>query len=142
MIPPSARSRSRCSRLMKSLGFQLIKIAVPQRATNKLAMVADSSSQPGLRGILWVRAMKRRGDQDRRPRVGYPREMLGVAGRLGDTRPAMLPRATPTMTFNTPGNYPVIDEIRKKVYGSGKATWPTRTVLPVVHRYHRRNAVG
>jgi branched-chain amino acid transport system substrate-binding protein len=24
-----------------------------------------------------------------------------------------------TMTFNTPGNYPVLDQIRKKVYDAG-----------------------
>jgi branched-chain amino acid transport system substrate-binding protein len=51
-------------------------------------------------------------------RNGFPREkMLGVwwAGSEEDTVPTGdAAKGYSSMTFNTPGNYPVMDEIRKK----------------------------
>src|SRR5690606_35856317 len=55
---------------------------------------------------------------------GFPREkILGVwwAGSEEDTIAAgPAAKGYTSMTFNTPGNYPVLDEIRKTVYGAGK----------------------
>ena len=73
-------------------------------------------------------------------RVGYPREkMLGVwwAGSEEDTIPAGdAAKGYTTMTFNTPGNHPVIDEIRKKVHGSGKGNLADKDRIGSV--YHMR----
>ena len=40
------------------------------------------------------------------------------------------------MTFNTPGNYPVIDDIRKKVYAAGKGNLADKDRIGSV--YHMR----
>ena len=45
-----------------------------------------------------------------------------------------------TMTFNTPGNYPVLEEIRKKVYGAGKGNLDDKTRVGSV--YHMRGVTA
>jgi branched-chain amino acid transport system substrate-binding protein len=73
-------------------------------------------------------------------RNGFPREkIIGVwwAGSEEDTVPAGdAAKGYTTMTFNTPGNYPVLDEIRNKVYAGGKGNLEDKTRVGSV--YHMR----
>ena len=73
-------------------------------------------------------------------RNGFPREkILGVwwAGSEEDTIPSgEAAKGYTSMTFNTPGNYPLIDEIKKKVYATGKGNLADQSRIGSV--YHMR----
>jgi branched-chain amino acid transport system substrate-binding protein len=77
-------------------------------------------------------------------RNGFPREkILGVwwAGSEEDTIPSGdAAKGYTAMTFNTPGNYPVLDEIRKKVYAAGKGNLDDKTRVGSV--YHMRGVTA
>jgi len=77
-------------------------------------------------------------------RVGYPREkMLGVwwAGSEEDVVPAGdAAKGYTTMTFNTPGNYPVLDQIRQKVYAANKGNLEDKSRVGSV--YHMRGVTA
>lgn len=106
------------------LGFELVKIAVPHPGNEQQSQwLQIRQIQPDY-VILWgwgvMNAVALRTAQ----RNGFPREkMLGSwwSGSEQDTIPAgAAAKGYTSMAFNTPGNYPLLDEIREKIYGAGK----------------------
>ncbi len=77
-------------------------------------------------------------------RNGYPTsKILGVwwSGSEEDVVPAGdAAKGYTSMTFNTPGNYPLLDEIRKKVYGAGKGNLEDKSRIGST--YHMRGITG
>ena len=124
----------------KQLGFQLVKIAVPHPGNEQNSQWLQIRQANPDYVILWGWGVMNAVAIKTAARVGYPREkMLGVwwAGSEEDTIPAGdAAKGYTTMTFNTPGNYPVIDEIRKKVYGPGKGNLADKDRIGSV--YHMR----
>ncbi len=124
----------------KELGFQLIKIPVPHPGTDQNAQWLQIRQANPDHVILWGWGVMNAVAIKTAARVGFPREkMLGVwwAGSEEDTIPAGdAAKGYTTMTFNTPGNYPVIDEIRKKVYGANKGNLSDKDRIGSV--YHMR----
>jgi branched-chain amino acid transport system substrate-binding protein len=128
----------------KLLGFQLIKIPVPHPGTDQNAQWLQIRQANPDHVILWGWGVMNAVAIKTAARVGFPREkMLGVwwAGSEEDTIPAGdAAKGYTTMTFNTPGNYPVIDEIRKKVYGAGKGNLSDKDRIGSV--YHMRGVTA
>lgn len=124
----------------KSLGFQLIKIPVPHPGNEQNSQWLQIRQANPDYVILWGWGVMNAVAVKTAARVGFPREkMLGVwwAGSEEDTIPAGdAAKGYSTMTFNTPGNYPVIDDIRKKVYGAGKGNLSDKDRIGSV--YHMR----
>ncbi|TAG02016.1 MAG: ABC transporter permease [Betaproteobacteria bacterium] len=126
--------------LEKSLGYQLIKIPVAHPGTEQNSQWLQIRQANPDYVILWGWGVMNAVAIKTAARNGFPREkMLGVwwAGSEEDTIPAGdAAKGYTTMTFNTPGNYPVIDEIRKKVYGAGKGNLADKDRIGSV--YHMR----
>jgi len=124
----------------KSLGFQLVKIPVPHPGNEQNSQWLQIRQANPDYVILWGWGVMNAVAIKTAARVGFPREkMLGVwwAGSEEDTIPAGdAAKGYTTMTFNTPGNYPVIDEIRKKVYATGKGNLSDKDRVGSV--YHMR----
>jgi len=99
-------------------GFELIKIPVQPPGNDQ-----QSQWQPDF-VIVWTYGVMSAVSLKTAQRNGFPREkMLGVwwAGAEEDAIPAGdAAKGFTTMSFTTPGNYPLLDEIRSKVYGAGK----------------------
>ena len=124
----------------KSLGFTLVKIPVPHPGTEQNSQWLQIRQTNPDYVILWGWGVMNAVSIKTAARVGFPREkMLGVwwAGSEEDTIPAGdAAKGYTTMTFTTPGNYPVIDDIRKKVYGAGKGNLSDKDRIGSV--YHMR----
>jgi branched-chain amino acid transport system substrate-binding protein len=124
----------------KSLGFQLIKIPVAHPGTEQNSQWLQIRQANPDYVILWGWGVMNAVAIKTAARNGFPREkMLGVwwAGSEEDTIPAGdAAKGYTTMTFNTPGNYPVLDEVRKKVYGAGKGNLSDKDRVGSV--YHMR----
>ena len=124
----------------KTLGYQLIKIPVPHPGNEQNSQWLQIRQANPDYVILWGWGVMNAVAIKTAARVGFPREkMLGVwwAGSEEDTIPAGdAAKGYTTMTFNTPGNYPVIDEIRKKVYATGKGNLSDKDRIGSV--YHMR----
>lgn len=124
----------------KQYGFEYIKIAVPHPGNEQNSQWLQIRQANPDYVILWGWGVMNAVAIKTAARVGYPREkMLGVwwAGSEEDTIPAGdAAKGYSTMTFNTPGNYPVIDDIRKKVYGAGKGDLADKDRIGSV--YHMR----
>ena len=124
----------------KQYGFELIKIAVaPPGSEQQSQWLQIRQARPD-HVILWGWGVMNSVAIKTAQRNGFPREkMLGVwwAGSEEDTIPAGdAARGYSSMTFNTPGNYPLIDEIRKKVYAAGKGNLADKSRIGSV--YHMR----
>ena len=128
----------------KELGFELIKIAVPHPGNEQQSQWLQIRQANPDYVILWGWGVMNPTSLKTAARVGYPREkMLGVwwAGSEEDVVPAGdAAKGYTTMTFNTPGNYPVLDQIRQKVYGAGKGNLEDKTRVGSV--YHMRGVTG
>jgi branched-chain amino acid transport system substrate-binding protein len=115
----------------KELGFELIKIPVPHPGNEQQSQWLQIRQANPDHVILWGWGVMNATALKAAQRAGYPREkMLGVwwAGSEEDVIPAgEASKGYTTMTFNTPGNYPVLDEIRKKVYGAKKGNMEDQT---------------
>ena len=124
----------------KTLGYQLIKIPVPHPGNEQNSQWLQIRQANPDYVILWGWGVMNAVAIKTAARVGFPREkMLGVwwAGSEEDTIPAGdAAKGYTTMTFNTPGNYPVIDEIKKKVYATGKGNLSDKDRIGSV--YHMR----
>jgi branched-chain amino acid transport system substrate-binding protein len=124
----------------KQYGFDLIKIAVtPPGQDQQSQWLQIRQAQPDY-VILWGWGVMNAVAIQTAQRTGFPREkMLGVwwAGSEEDTIAAKdAAKGYTSMTFNTPGNYPLIDEIRKKVYDAGKGNLQDKARIGSV--YHMR----
>ncbi|MES2297397.1 MAG: ABC transporter substrate-binding protein [Pseudomonadota bacterium] len=108
----------------KQYGFELIKIAVtPPGSDQQSQWLQIRQANPDY-VILWGWGVMNSVALKTAQRNGFPREkMLGVwwAGSEEDTIPAGdAAKGYTAMTFVTPANFPVLDDIRKKVYAAGK----------------------
>jgi branched-chain amino acid transport system substrate-binding protein len=124
----------------KQYGFELIKIAVaPPGSEQQSQWLQIRQARPD-HVILWGWGVMNSVAIKTAQRNGFPREkILGVwwAGSEEDTIPSgEAAKGYTAMTFNTPGNYPLIDEIRKKVYASGKGNLADQGRIGSV--YHMR----
>ena len=124
----------------KQHGFEYIKIAVPHPGNEQNSQWLQIRQANPDYVILWGWGVMNAVAIKTAARVGYPREkMLGVwwAGSEEDVIPAGdAAKGYTTMTYNTPGNYPVLDDIRKKVYGAKKGN--LEDVSRVGSVYHMR----
>jgi branched-chain amino acid transport system substrate-binding protein len=105
-------------------GFELIKIPVqPPGNDQQSQWLQIRQAQPDF-VIVWTYGVSSAVALKTAQRNGFPREkMLGVwwAGAEEDAIPAGdAAKGFTTMSFTTPGNYPLLDEIRSTVYGAGK----------------------
>jgi branched-chain amino acid transport system substrate-binding protein len=128
----------------KQYGFELIKIAVAHPGNEQQSQWLQIRQANPDYVILWGWGVMNAVAIKTAQRNGFPREkMLGVwwAGSEEDTIPAGdAAKGYSTMTFNTPGNYPVLDDIRKKVYGAGKGNLDDKTRIGSV--YHMRGVTS
>jgi branched-chain amino acid transport system substrate-binding protein len=126
--------------LAKQHGFEYIKIAVPHPGNEQNSQWLQIRQANPDYVILWGWGVMNAVAIKTAARVGYPREkMLGVwwAGSEEDVIPAGdAAKGYATMTYNTPGNYPVLDDIRKKVYGAKKGNLEDNSRVGSV--YHMR----
>jgi len=121
-------------------GFELIKIPVaPPGSEQQSQWLQIRQAKPDY-VILWGWGVMNSVAIKTAQRNGFPREkMLGVwwAGSEEDTVPSGdAAKGYTSMTFNTPGNYPLLDELRKKVYAGGKGNLADQTRIGSV--YHMR----
>ena len=128
----------------KQLGYQLIKIPVAHPGNEQNSQWLQIRRENPDFVILWGWGVMNAVAIKTAARVGYPREkMLGVwwAGSEEDVIPAGdAAKGYSTMTFNTPGKYPVIEEIRSKIYGAGKGNLADRDRIGSV--YHMRGVTA
>ncbi|MBK7471726.1 MAG: ABC transporter substrate-binding protein [Betaproteobacteria bacterium] len=128
----------------KQLGFELIKIAVPHPGNEQQSQWLQIRQANPDYVILWGWGVMNPTSLKAAARVGYPREkMLGVwwAGSEEDVIPAGdAAKGYTSMTFNTPGNYPVLDQIRQKVYAANKGNLEDMSRVGSV--YHMRGVTA
>ncbi|HWW69138.1 MAG TPA: ABC transporter substrate-binding protein [Duganella sp.] len=126
--------------LSKQYGFELIKIPVTPPGTEQQSQWLQIRQAKPDHVILWGWGSMNAVAIKTAQRNGFPREkMLGVwwAGSEEDTVPAGdAAKNYSAMTFNTPGSYPVMDEIGKKLYEAGKGNLADRNRIGSV--YHMR----
>ncbi|MBV7539187.1 ABC transporter substrate-binding protein [Duganella sp. sic0402] len=126
--------------LAKLHGFDLVKIPVtPPGSEQQSQWLQIRQARPD-HVILWGWGSMNAVAIKTAQRNGFPREkILGVwwAGSEEDTVPTGdAAKGYSAMTFNTPGNYPVLDDIRKKLYGAGKGNLADASRIGSV--YHMR----
>ena len=128
----------------KKLGFELIKIPVAPPGNDQQSQWLEIRQAKPDWVILWGFGVMNPTALKTAQRNGFPREkILGVwwAGSEEDVIPAGDgAKGYTSMTFNTPGNYPVLDEIRKKVYAAGKGNLEDKTRIGSV--YHMRGVTA
>ena len=124
----------------KQYGFELIKIAVAPPGSEQQSQWLQIRQAKPDHVILWGWGVMNSVAIKTAQRNGFPREkILGVwwAGSEEDTIPSgEAAKGYTSMTFNTPGNYPLLDEIRKKVYAGGKGNLSDQSRIGSV--YHMR----
>lgn len=130
--------------MAKQHGFELVKIPVAVPGNDQQSQwLQIRQARPDF-VILWGYGVMNTVAIKTAQRNGFPREkMLGVwwAGSEEDVIPAGdAAKNYSTMTFNTPGNYPVLDDIRKKVYGAGKGNMDDKSRVGSV--YHMRGVTA
>ncbi|HEY8608549.1 MAG TPA: ABC transporter substrate-binding protein [Noviherbaspirillum sp.] len=125
-------------------GFELIKIPVAHPGNEQQSQWLQIRQARPDYVILWGWGVMNAVAIKTAQRNGFPREkILGVwwAGSEEDTIPAGdAAKGYTTMTFNTPGNYPVLDEIRKKVYEAGRGNLDDKSRVGSV--YHMRGVTA
>jgi branched-chain amino acid transport system substrate-binding protein len=130
--------------MSKDKGFEVVKIAVPHPGNEQKSQWLQIRQANPDYVILWGWGVMNAVALKAAASAGYPREkMLGVwwAGSEEDAIPAGdAAKNYTTMTFNTPGNYPVIDDIRKKVYAAGKGNLNDKDRIGSV--YHMRGVTA
>ena len=124
----------------RQYGFELIKIAVaPPGSDQQSQWLQIRQANPDF-VILWGWGVMNAVAITSAQRNGFPREkMIGVwwAGSEEDTVPAGgAAKGYSSMTFNTPGHYALIDELRTKVYAPGKGNLADQKRIGSV--YHMR----
>ncbi len=124
----------------KQLGFELIKLPVPHPGNEQQSQWLQIRQAKPDFVILWGWGVMNPTALKTAQRNGYPREkILGVwwSGSEEDVLPAGdAAKGYSSMTFNTPGNYPLLDELRKKVYAAGKGNLEDKTRIGST--YHMR----
>jgi branched-chain amino acid transport system substrate-binding protein len=128
----------------KQLGFEYVKIAVPHPGNEQQSQWLQIRQLNPDYVILWGWGVMNPTAIKTAARVGYPREkILGVwwSGSEEDVVPAGdAAKGYTSMTFNTPGNYPVLDQIRQKVYAANKGNMEDKSRVGSV--YHMRGVTA
>jgi branched-chain amino acid transport system substrate-binding protein len=128
----------------KDLGFELIKVAVPHPGNEQQSQWLQIRQANPDYVILWGWGVMNPTALKTAARVGFPREkILGVwwSGSEEDVIPAGdAAKGYTSMTFNTPGNYPVLDQIRQKVYSANKGNLEDKSRIGSV--YHMRGVTA
>ena len=128
----------------KQLGFELIKLAVPHPGNEQQSQWLQIRQAKPDYVILWGWGVMNPTALKTAQRNGFPREkMLGVwwAGSEEHVIPAGdAAKGYSSMTFNTPGNYPLLDEIKKKVYAAGRGNMEDKSRIGSV--YHMRGVTA
>jgi branched-chain amino acid transport system substrate-binding protein len=128
----------------KQYGFELIKIPVAHPGNEQQSQWLQIRQANPDYVILWGWGVMNAVAIKTAQRNGFPREkILGGwwAGSEEDTIPAGdAAKGYTTMTFNSPGNYPVLDEIRSKVYAAGKGNLDDKSRVGTV--YHMRGVTA
>jgi branched-chain amino acid transport system substrate-binding protein len=126
--------------LAKQYGFELIKIPVTPPGNDQSSQWLQIRQAKPDWVILWGFGVMNPTALKTAQRNGIPRnKMLGVwwSGSEEDVIPAGDgAKGFITMTFNTPGNYPLLDELRKKLYATGMGNLEDKTRVGSV--YHKR----
>ena len=126
--------------MAKQYGFELIKIPVAPPGSEQQSQWLQIRQANPDHVILWGWGVMNSVAIKTAQRNGFPREkMLGVwwAGSEEDTIPSGdAAKGYAAMSFNTPGNYPLLDELRKKVYAAGKGNLSDQARIGSV--YHMR----
>jgi branched-chain amino acid transport system substrate-binding protein len=125
-------------------GFELIKIPVAHPGNEQQSQWLQIRQARPDYVILWGWGVMNAVALKTAQRNGFPREkILGVwwAGSEEDVIPAGdAANGYTTMTFNTPGNYPMLDEIRKTVYDAGRGNLDSKDRVGSV--YHMRGVTA
>jgi branched-chain amino acid transport system substrate-binding protein len=125
-------------------GFELIKIPVAPPGSDQQAQWLQIRQAKPDHVILWGWGVMNSVAIKTAQRNGFPRDkILGVwwAGSEEDTVPSGdAAKGYTAMSFNTPGNYPVLDAIRKTVYGAGKGNLQDEKRIGTV--YHMRGVTA
>jgi branched-chain amino acid transport system substrate-binding protein len=124
----------------KKYGFELVKIPVAPPGTDQQSHWLEIRQAKPDWVILWGFGVMNPAALKTAQRNGFPRDkILGVwwAGSEEDVIPAGEgAKGYTAMTFTSPGNFPIVDEIRKKVYGAGKGNLEDKSRIGSV--YHVR----
>lgn len=124
----------------KQYGFELIKIPVAHPGNEQQSQWLQIRRANPDFVILWGWGVMNAVALKTAQRNNFPREkILGSwwAGSEEDTIPAGdAAKGYKALTFNTPGAYPLLDEIRDKVYGAGKGNLEDKSRIGTV--YHMR----
>jgi branched-chain amino acid transport system substrate-binding protein len=124
----------------KQLGFELVKIPIPIPGNEQQSQWLQIRQANPDYVILWGYGVMNPTALKTAARTGYPREkILGVwwAGSEEDVIPAGdAAKGYTAMTFNTPGNYPILDQVRQKVYAANKGNLEDKSRIGSV--YHMR----
>ena len=125
-------------------GFELIKIPVAHPGNEQQSQWLQIRQARPDYVILWGWGVMNAVALKTAQRNGFPREkILGVwwAGSEEDVIPAGdAAKGYTTMTFNTPGNYPMLDDIRKTVYDAGNGNLSDKNRVGSV--YHMRGVTA
>ncbi|MFA7280423.1 MAG: ABC transporter substrate-binding protein, partial [Sterolibacterium sp.] len=128
----------------KELGFELIKLAVPHPGNEQQSQWLQIRQAKPDYVILWGWGVMNPTALKTAQRNGYPTsKILGVwwSGSEEDVIPAGdAAKGYSSMTFNTPGNYPLLDEIKKKVYAAGKGNMEDKSRIGST--YHMRGVTA
>ncbi len=105
-------------------GFELVKIPITPPGNEQQSQWLQVRQANPDYVIMWTFGVMSAVGLKTAARNGFPREkILGVwwAGSEEDTEPAGdAAKGFQTMSFTTPGEFPVLDDIRNKVYKNGK----------------------
>ena len=105
-------------------GFELIKIPVAPPGNEQQSQWLQIRQANPDYVIMWTFGVMSAVGLKTAQRNGFPREkIIGVwwAGSEEDTEPAgEAAKGYSAMSFTTPGNFPLLDEIRNKLYATGK----------------------
>lgn len=105
-------------------GFELVKIPITPPGNEQQSQWLQIRQQKPDYVIMWTFGVMSAVGLKTAQRNGFPREkILGVwwAGSEEDTEPAgEAARGFSTMSFTTPGEFPLLDEIRNSLYKNGK----------------------
>lgn len=130
--------------LAKQQGFELVKIPVAPPGSEQQAQWLQIRQARPDHVILWGWGVMNSVAIKTAQRNGFPREkILGVwwAGSEEDTVPSGdAAKGYTAMSFNTPGNYPVLDEIRTKLYKANKGNLADQARIGSV--YHMRGVTA
>jgi branched-chain amino acid transport system substrate-binding protein len=130
--------------LAEKYGFELIKIPVAHPGNEQQSQWLQIRRANPDYVILWGWGVMNAVALTTAQRNGFPREkMLGSwwAGSEQDTIPAgPAAKGYSAMSFTTPGNYPVLDEIRTTLYANGKGNLTQKE--SVGSTYHLRGVTA